>query len=116
MKRALTRWKKNEAAAIIRRSHLTLKTPVLDIRIAPKTKDVARILAVTSRKAGNAPERNLFRRHMRSLFHELNLYQGAYDWIIFAKPGISHVSFAELRDIVLKVLHSLSKESSTISS
>lgn len=107
MKRALTHWKKSEAAATIRRSRLVLKAPFLDIKIAPKTKAVARILPVTPRKSGNAPERNLFRRRMKALFHELNLYEGAYDWIFFAKPGISDLSFEQLRDIVLQVLQSL---------
>jgi ribonuclease P protein component len=115
MKRTLTRWKKREAAAIIRRSRLVLKTPLLDIKIAPKTNDAARVLPVTPRKAGNAPARNLFRRRMRALFYEFNLYQGTHDWIIFAKPGISALSFIELRDIFLQVLHSLSEQPSPTS-
>lgn len=115
MKRALTHWKKNEAAATIRRSRLVLKAPCLDIKIAPKTKVVARVLPVTPAKSGNAPERNLFRRRIKALFHELNLYEGAHDWIFFAKSGISHLSYEQLRELILQVLHSLSETPSPTS-
>jgi ribonuclease P protein component len=115
MKRALTNWKKNEAAATIRRSHLVLKVPGLDIKIAPKAKIVARVLPVTPAKSGSAPERNLFRRRIKALFHELNLHEGTHDWIFFAKPGISALSFEQLREIVLQVLRSLSEKPSSTS-
>lgn len=107
MKRVLTHWKKNEAAATIRRSRLILKTPLIDIKIAPKSKALARVLPVTPAKAGNAPERNLFRRRVKALFHEYNLYEGMYDWIVFAKPGISGLSFEQLEELFQQVLQSL---------
>ena len=115
MKRALTHWKKNEAAATIRRSRLVLKTPVLDVKITPKTKIVARVLPVTPRKSGSAPERNLFRRRIKALFHELNLYEGAYDWIFFAKPGIADLSFKQLRELFLQAVRSSSETPSPTS-
>jgi len=104
MKRAFTRWKKNEAVQSIRRSRIFLKNKYFDIRKQPKTHAIARILVITPRKSGIAVTRNLFRRRLKSLFYEYKLHQGDFDWIIFAKPGISAVTFTDMRELIMSLL------------
>lgn len=108
MKRTLTRWKKDEIRRALHQARLVFKNTYVDIRAAPKSAAQARILVVTPAKAGNAVKRNQFRRRARALFHEQNLFEGNYDWVIFAKPKVSELSFAQLRTLFLELAHSLS--------
>lgn len=113
MKRALTRWKKQEAAEVIRRSRTVLKTPYIDIRKAHKQGVNARILIVTPRKSGNAVHRNLFRRRLYSWFYENQLNKGDYDWIFFAKPGISCLTYDDIIALYAQALALSSSNSSS---
>lgn len=108
MKRALTQWKKHEAVQSIRRSRILLKNKFFDMRIQPKLHIYARILVVTPRKSGTAVLRNTFRRRVKALFYEQNFYQGAFDWIIFAKSDLAQLSFSELQELLLSAFQSLS--------
>lgn len=112
MKRALTRWAPQEATAAIRQSKRVYKGDLFDIRILPTIKDYARLLVVTPRKSGNAAERNLFRRRVKALFFENKLYERGFDWIFFAKKGVSKVSFSDLHNLLGELAHSLSAEQS----
>jgi ribonuclease P protein component len=108
MKRIHTRWKKDEIKRALNKARLIFKNQYIDIRSTPKSGTLARLLIVTPRASGNAVERNQFRRRVRSLFYELNLSQGTYDWIIFAKPQVTKLSFTELRVIFGELARSLS--------
>lgn len=110
IKRVSTRWTKDEAARAMRVSHLIFKGPAFDIRLAPQSSSVARVLIVTPRKSGNAVKRNLFRRRSRALFAKLALTEGAYDWLIFAK-NISDLSFDALHKIFITTSSGLSAPS-----
>lgn len=108
MKRSVTKWKKDDIRRALSKARLIVKNKNLDIRIAAKLGIDARLLVVTPRASGIAVKRNQFRRRIRALFHELKLDQGAYDWLIFAKPHMSDLSFATLRELLLKYARSLS--------
>lgn len=66
----------------------------------PSTKDFGRILVITSRKVGNAPERNKIRRRLKAIFYKEKLYTAKQDcFVIIKKPGIDY-STAKLTDIL----------------
>lgn len=109
MKRAFTRWKKNEAVIAIRRSRIILKNKFVDVRVQPKKHVIARILVVTPRKSGSAVERNRFRRRMKSLFYEYKMNQGDFDWIVFAKSGMQELTFGTLQELLVRLAQSLSQ-------
>ena len=112
MKREITRWKKNEGVRAMRRSRLISHTRAIDIRVLPKTAPVARLMVITPRASGNAVQRNLFRRRVRAIFYESSLYQGTNDWLVFAKSGISGISFEQLCAILAEAAQSAQKLSS----
>lgn len=74
---------------------------IIDIRIMPKSIDLARILIIIPRKAGNAPQRNLIRRRIKAIFYEEKLYSKQYDWVIFVKKNTQLYSFSELKELLL---------------
>lgn len=92
-----TQWTPQEIQQFFRRARRAYQSIELDIRLAPQQYPPwGHLLIVTPRKVGNAPQRNLFRRRVKALFHELQLERSGFDIGIFAKPGAAKLSFEEL--------------------
>jgi ribonuclease P protein component len=87
----LSDFTQKEITAIFRKSSRVYKGPGLDILMAPALKDFGRVLVVTPRKVGTAPERNRIRRRIKALFYEHKLYEYLFDTcIIIKKSGIDY--------------------------
>lgn len=61
-----------------------------------------KILPIVSRKYGNAPTRNLLKRRLKAIFREEKLYEKQTDIIVIARAAGKYLSFAELKDILVK--------------
>ena len=77
------------------------------ILLAPRQGEFGRILIVTSRKVGNAPERNFIRRRVKAIFYEEKLYERTVDCVIIAKKKLVGLSFSQLKDILLEAYRKL---------
>lgn len=87
----LSDFTQKEITAIFRKSSRVYKGPGLDILMAPALKEFGRVLVVTPRKVGTAPERNRIRRRIKALFYEHKLYENLFDTcIIIKKSGIDY--------------------------
>ena len=96
----LSTFSQKELKQIIRSARRVLKDPGLDIILYPARLAFGRILVVTSRKVGNAPERNKIRRRLKAIFYQERLYEHKKDCIVFIKkPGI-HYTYEQLKDIL----------------
>lgn len=85
-----------------------LKVAGLTFLYAPRIHKSARILIITSRKVGSAPERNKLRRRLKELFRTLNGCNLAYDYVVIAqKTAIKH-SFNELKVFLEKAIENTS--------
>lgn len=99
-----TQWTTSEIQLFFRRARRTYQSPELDIRLAPQHYPPwGHLLIVVPRKVGNAPQRNLFKRRIKALYHELQLERSGYDIAIFAKPGASKLSFADLKTLLMRI-------------
>ncbi len=76
----------------------------LEFVIAPASHEIGRLLIVTPRAIGTAPERNLLRRRIKSIFYEDQLFNNPFDIIILAKKGSVSISFEELKTILHTVI------------
>jgi len=85
--RQITQWTKKEIDNAFKASKRFFKSPPFDIRIAPRQQSIGRLLIITPRTSGNAPERNLFKRRAKSIFYTEKLYELPFDWILFAKKS-----------------------------
>ncbi|HZW61601.1 MAG TPA: ribonuclease P protein component [Candidatus Babeliales bacterium] len=104
MIRAFTR---QEITDIFRKARRILRHPGLDILIVPKNFDIARLLVITPKKIGNAPERNRVRRRIKAIWHEAQLDQQPYDCIVIVKqPGVE-LSFEVLKQLVLDTFYTI---------
>ena len=107
----ISNFSSQEVRKLFRKAKRVLRHPGLDVLCAPAALDFGRILVVTSRKVGNAPQRNLIRRRIKSLFYEQELYKRQVDMIIIIKKEGINLSFNELKDILWGVIKKYEKYS-----
>lgn len=80
-----------EIKALFKKGMRTYQSPQLDIIVMPTTTQFGRVLVITSRKVGTAPERNTIRRRIKALFYQKALYAYNLDLcIIIKRPGIGY--------------------------
>lgn len=115
--RRITCWKRAEIGHLFKRSRRVYTSIDFDVRIAPALQESGKILLIVPRAAGNAPDRNTFKRRIKALFYQEQIYQKGYDWIVFAKKKGLSLTFADLKKAVLNVMQKLpAKQPSTSSS
>lgn len=99
-----TQWTPQEIQRFFSRARRVYQSPSLDIRLAPQRyPDWGHLLIVTPRKMGNAPQRNLFKRRIKALYHEQALSNCGFDIAVFGKPGAADIPFSELVTILTSV-------------
>lgn len=80
-----------EIKALFKKGMRAYQSPQLDIIVLPTTAQFGRVLVITPRKIGTAPERNTIRRRIKALFYQKALYEFNLDLcIIIKKPGINY--------------------------
>lgn len=99
--RKLTQFTKKEIDQLWKSAHPALKHDGFLLLKAPSQGDFGRILLVISRKVGTAPVRNKLRRRIKSIFYEHEIYDQEFDWIFFARPAATKLSFQELESLLI---------------
>jgi ribonuclease P protein component len=69
-----------------------------------RSNSVPKLLVVTSRRVGNAPERNRVRRRIKALFHERQPLSHEYDCAVIVKKPALLLTFSELCGIIADAL------------
>ena len=77
------------------------------VLVAPRQKEFGRVLIIASRKVGNAPERNLIRRRIKSIFYEEKLFAFGFDCVVIAYKKIVTLSFDQLKHLLLSAYQEL---------
>jgi len=98
----ITQFTKKEIDKLFDTAQRQIKNPALDILLGPRQKDFGRILIITSRKVGNAPQRNKIRRRLKSIFYEEKLYETPYDYIVIVKKEAVTLSFETLKKLLCR--------------
>lgn len=99
--REITRFERKEIEHLFAQAKRTASYSAFTLLKAPAQKDFGRILIITSRKVGNAPERNKIRRRLKSIFFETAAYKNSWDWAIIIKKAAVALSFDELKELLL---------------
>jgi ribonuclease P protein component len=106
--RQISLFKAKEIPLLFKKSRLVLRHPGLDIYVAKTTTLPGRVLTVTPKKVGTAPQRNRARRRIKALFYEEKLYLLPYTVIIVCRKGIDNISFEQLKSLITTTIRSLS--------
>lgn len=99
--RRLTIWPKLEIDRLFKQARRVYRGEGLDIAVAPKSAEYARLLIIIPKKVGSAPERNRIRRRIKAIFYEHQLYHQSRDYIFFIKPPAVALDFEQLKSIIL---------------
>ena len=99
----ISKFSGREIDYLFQRARRVFRDASCTILLAPRQGDFGRVLIIASRKVGNAPERNLIRRRIKSIFYEEKLYEHNFDCVIIAQKKLVELSFAELKELMLGV-------------
>ncbi len=97
----ISKFTKREIDHLFQHARRIFRDQNCTILCAPRQGDFARILIIASRKVGNAPQRNLLRRRIKSIFYEEKLFEHMFDYAIIAQKKLTDLSFDELKKIML---------------
>lgn len=97
----LSKFTKREIDCLFNNARSVIKSQFCTILLAPAQKDFGRVLIITSRKVGNAPERNVLRRRIKSIFYEEKLFDRSCDCAVIVYRKAVFLSFEQLKDLLL---------------
>lgn len=102
--RQITAFTEKEVAEVFKKAKTKINQDGLVILIAPKVenKDFGRILIIIPKRVGTAPQRNLTRRRLKSIFYEEKLYQLEFDCIVIVRREAIELTFDQLKAILMK--------------
>ena len=98
------KFSQQEAKRFFQKSITKKNIEGLTILLAPRVFDYGRILVITPRKSGNAPERNLIRRRLKHIFYEDKLYEKPFDCIVIISKQSIDLNFDKLKSILNNVI------------
>ncbi len=101
----ISRFTEQEIKKLLAHARRTYRSPEMDVLIAPACLDFGRILVITPARIGTAPERNTFRRRIKAIFYEEELFNLKVDCAVIAKLKASTLDFDALKKNLLKAFH-----------
>lgn len=103
----ISKFTQREIDYLFKNARRVFKNTSLTILIAPRQQDFGRVLIVTSRKVGNAPQRNLIRRRIKAIFYQEKLFEYPFDCVIISHKDATSLSFDELKKYLLSAYHTI---------
>lgn len=100
----LSKFTQLEISKLFASTKRCLRSKSLDILLGKRDqlKMDGRILVITPRKIGNAPQRNKVRRRLKALYYELELFKKGYDCVIVVKKEGIEEPFENLKSYLLQ--------------
>jgi ribonuclease P protein component len=103
--RKITKFTQKEIDYLFAHARRILKNTSCLILSCPRQLDFARVLIIISKNVGNAPERNLLRRRIKSIFYEEKLFETPCDYAIILYKPVKELSFDDLKAMITHVIH-----------
>ena len=97
----ISKFTKREIDYLFDHARRVIRNQSCTILLAPRQKEFGRVLIIASRKVGNAPERNLIRRRIKSIFYEEKLFERPFDCVVIVYKKAVMLSFEQLKDLLL---------------
>ncbi len=94
-------FKRPEISRLFKQARRIYKSCELDVLSAPRVKEYARLLIITPKKIGNAPQRNKIKRRLRAIFYENDLFERSTDMVVIIKKEGVDMPFDELKRILI---------------
>ena len=105
--RKFSSFSQRDISELLKNARVRVRIPGLRILTAPAAlPDRGRVLVITPRHSGNAPQRNLIRRRIKSVFFEDGLYKKNLDFVIVVRSEAIGTSFGELKKLLHRACNS----------
>lgn len=101
--KSISQFSKKEIEHFFEHAKLLLKQKKCTLLFAAKQKETGRILIITPRVSGNAPERNKARRRIKNLFYENELFKTPYDYAIIFKKDGTQMELEEVQNVLDRI-------------
>ena len=101
----VSRFSKIEIDLLFKTGSAVYKSKEFVILTSPCLLTLSRILLITSRKVGNAPERNLLRRRGRAIFYEQRLFEQKKHCVVIFRAPAKDLTFEQFKTILIKIMH-----------
>lgn len=99
--KAISSFRQSEIAELLKHARVKVRIPGLRILTAPSLlPDYGRVLIITPRRSGNAPQRNLIRRRIKALFVEDNLFRSGFDFVVIVRREAIDTEFKVLKKLL----------------
>ncbi len=109
----ISKFTKREIDYLFCHARRIAKSQVCTILVAPRQNtEFGRVLIIASRKVGNAPERNLIRRRIKSIFYEEKLFALNFDCVVIVYKNMVSLSFDQLKTLLVSAYQKIANESS----
>src|SRR3990167_5634655 len=108
----LSKFSAQEISHLFNHARLHMRANGIRILTAPAQREFGRILIVTPRSSGNSVQRHLFKRRIKAIFYEKQLYAKSLDFVIIVNKNGIDPSFKNLTHTLLR-LFSVGKPPST---
>ena len=102
--RQITSFTSKELRALFKKARIVCRHTGLDIKQAPSSGEIGKIVVITPRKIGSAPVRNKIRRQLKSIFYQDKLYLHKTDIVIYCKKDSADLSYATLKELLYNAL------------
>jgi len=97
----ISSFRQSEITELLKNAQVKTRIPGLRILTAPSLlTEYSRILIITPRRSGNAPQRNLIRRRIKSIFVEDNLFKNGFDFIVIVRREGIETDFKTLKKLL----------------
>ncbi len=106
----ISKFTKREIDYLFQHARRVIRHQSCTILLAPRQKEFGRVLIIASRKVGNAPERNLIRRRIKSIFYEEKLFLLNFDCVVIAYKNMVSLPFDQLKSLLLSAYHKASQQ------
>lgn len=107
----LSKFTKREIEHLFKHARRFIKNSALTILLSPRQQDFSRVLIVTSRKVGNAPQRNLIRRRIKAIFYQEKLFEQFFDCVVISHKDMINLPFDQLKEYLLTAYRKVMKPS-----
>lgn len=112
----ISKFTKSEIDYLFQHARRVLKNQCCTILVAPRqNQDFGRVLIVLPRQVGNAPERNLIRRRIKSVFYEEKLFTHDFDCVIIVYKKMVSLPFDQLKTLLVSTYQKLLHYESSVS-
>lgn len=99
--KSLFSFSQKEITELFKKTKLILQNPILKILKSSPLEEYGKILIITPRSSGKAHERNLFRRRVKAIFYEEELYENKHVFVIIAYKNLHSLDFETLKKILI---------------